>query len=311
MINRRKIEVYLITGFLGAGKTTLIKNMIQAFDLFTIGVLINEFGEIGVDSKLFSLNEIVIEISGGSIFCQCRREDFLQALFRFSTLSIDKLLIETSGLSDPTPFLSDLSIVQNQAKDPYEYKGCICVVDTSRFKGMSSALEIVNRQVLTSNVVVLNKIDLATKLNVKAVKKLIYRINTSLFLYETTYSGINLDLLTYLENNSTPVVERDSSNRPRSKSHLDITLNSKIPLNRKILISFLRQISPLTRRIKGFVQLNDMKIYHLDCIEDEIKIEERSEIYTQPYIIIIFNEALIQDQIDSVFELWDKVTSSK
>lgn len=94
---------YLITGFLGAGKTTFLKGFVRLFPGQGIGVLVNEFGREDVDSVLLSeFRACLEEVHSGSIFCACRAEQFADALTRLLDKAPDVLVAETSGLADPT-----------------------------------------------------------------------------------------------------------------------------------------------------------------------------------------------------------------
>ena len=96
-------RLYLITGFLGAGKTTFLKNFIRLFSGQRIQLIVNEFGKEGVDGALLSdLGAYLREISGGSVFCACRMDQFEKVLRDSAAEKPDVILVEASGLSDPT-----------------------------------------------------------------------------------------------------------------------------------------------------------------------------------------------------------------
>ena len=109
MLNK-KIDIILVTGFLGVGKTTLLNRLIERYKSKKLGVIINDFGKISVDGILLrdllpdSQNNSIIEIKNGSIFCSCLSVDLVTALKEYIELNPDLLIIETSGLSDPSSF---------------------------------------------------------------------------------------------------------------------------------------------------------------------------------------------------------------
>lgn len=97
------MELYLITGFLGAGKTTFLKNFARQFAGRRLRLIINEFGRAGVDGTLLrELDAALDEISNGSIFCACRLDQFEAALEQAAADAPDVVLVEASGLADPT-----------------------------------------------------------------------------------------------------------------------------------------------------------------------------------------------------------------
>lgn len=96
-------DFYLITGFLGAGKTTFIKNFLRLFSGKRIQLIINEFGHAGVDGALLQGRVAALtEISNGSVFCACRSDRFEAALSEAAAAAPDVLLTEASGLSAPS-----------------------------------------------------------------------------------------------------------------------------------------------------------------------------------------------------------------
>ena len=107
------IDVYLISGFLGAGKTTFLNRLIKVVpEDVTFLILMNEFGEVGLDGTLVESEDLdMIEISKGSIFCACVKTDFIKALHEIAhTVHPDVMLIETTGVANPTDLDRDLKL---------------------------------------------------------------------------------------------------------------------------------------------------------------------------------------------------------
>ncbi len=97
------IDVYLISGFLGSGKTTFLNRLITVVpEDLTFLILMNEFGEVGLDGTLIEGDDVdMLEISKGSIFCACVKTDFIKALHALAkTVRPDIMLIETTGVAE-------------------------------------------------------------------------------------------------------------------------------------------------------------------------------------------------------------------
>lgn len=143
-----KIELYLVSGFLGAGKTTFLQNVLDnENNADRIGVIVNEFGSIGIDGKIIQTGDIkLVEINNGSIFCACLKDGFVKTLAAFLEQPIDKLYIEASGMADPSnieQLLSEIEpLVQKKynTERRYNYKGCICIVDAAHYSELSQSL---------------------------------------------------------------------------------------------------------------------------------------------------------------------------
>ena len=153
-------ELYLITGFLGAGKTTFLKNFIRLFAGRKIQLIVNEFGNEGVDGPLLSeLGAYLSEISGGSVFCSCRIDQFEKVLRQSAGIHADVILVEASGLSDPTGVRK--LFTQSDRFPGIEYQGAVCLVDAVRFPKLYATARTCVKQLAASDAAVVNKVDRA------------------------------------------------------------------------------------------------------------------------------------------------------
>ena len=126
------MELYLITGFLGAGKTTFLREFARQFPGKRLWLIINEFGKAGVDGALLQqLDAVLSEITNGSIFCACRLDKFEEELARAAAQKPDVILVEASGLADPT---SVQTVLGQPAFSAIHYRGSVCLVDTPRLE---------------------------------------------------------------------------------------------------------------------------------------------------------------------------------
>ena len=148
-----KTRVYLITGFLGSGKTTLLNRIIDAFPPDKkLTLLVNEFGEIGVDGTLVEGDEIdMMEISKGSIFCVCVKTDFIKGLYELnSTVQPDVLLIESTGVANPSDLKKDLKLpIFN---DRFHFTEQFCVIDAVHFVDAYGVYASLEKQITSSTV---------------------------------------------------------------------------------------------------------------------------------------------------------------
>lgn len=128
------IKMVLLTGFLGAGKTTMMQEILTAYSDKKTGVIVNEFGEINIDAKLIQKDGVqMAELSNGSIFCACIKDKFVDSLIELSYKDLDYLFIEASGLADPANMNQILDGIKNNVLNPYDYRGSICLIDGESF----------------------------------------------------------------------------------------------------------------------------------------------------------------------------------
>jgi G3E family GTPase len=187
-------RVYLITGFLGSGKTTFLNRIVEAFPKDQkLTLLVNEFGEIGVDGVLVEGDEIdMMEISKGSIFCVCVKTDFIKGLYELnSKVQPDVLLIESTGVANPSDLKKDLKLpIFN---DRFQFMEQFCVIDAVHFLDAYRVYASLEKQVASSSVFIINKTDLASPETIAETREVISRFHPNPLFYDTTYAEIPLE----------------------------------------------------------------------------------------------------------------------
>ena len=155
-----KTFVFLITGFLGSGKTTFLNRVIRQFPGDRkLMILMNEFGEVDVDGTLVEGEDLdMVEISKGSIFCACVKTDFVKALNSIAqTIRPDVLLIESTGVANPSDLKRDLRL--SIFKDRFQFQEQFCMIDAGHFLDAYGAYQSIEKQLASSTVFLINKTD--------------------------------------------------------------------------------------------------------------------------------------------------------
>jgi G3E family GTPase len=165
------VHSFILTGFLGVGKTTMLTNTVkQHFSEKNIAIIVNEFGDIGIDSKILkNVHSEILEISEGCICCKLAEEFESGVIEIINKYNPDIIFVETSGASEPFPIFMSL---QNLG---ISVEGVICVADVknfSEYKDNSTA----KYQLGGSNIIILNKTDLISSDELESVKKDIIEI---------------------------------------------------------------------------------------------------------------------------------------
>ncbi len=284
----KQIDFYLLSGFLGSGKTTLLQHMLSAFSGKKIGVLINEFGSIGVDGASIETEGIqLVEINNGSIFCSCLKGNFLQTLIDFSGLDIDVLFIENSGMADPSNIHQLLDELHGKMIRQLQYKGAVCVIDAVTFLKYSKVLTPVQNQVASSNFIIINKIDLVNESTLVEIRSAVKAINPMAYITETMFAKIPAELFESHLSDSGYVGETSNKcyNRPAVYSMEGDNIYS-----REQVECFIKEISGYTLRIKGFIR-QDKGWLQLDVVEDAVTFTEkepgRKDVFNKTKLVVI------------------------
>ena len=185
------INVYIISGFLGAGKTTFIQKLLKEHKFDKVMLLENEFGEVGVDSAFFDSSLKMKEINNGCICCSLQG-DFEKALEEIEEMGITDLLIEPSGVGK----LSDIIDVVKKDSD-FRIISHIGIVDVkTASKYHNNFKEYFDDQVKAANALVLSHLDVADEDKVNSVKEMLREVNPDVDILDTSIEEMNIsDLL--------------------------------------------------------------------------------------------------------------------
>ncbi len=189
----RSIPTTVLTGFLGAGKTTLLNRILADPGSGRVAVIVNEFGDVGIDGQLTtSTAERVIEINNGCICCKVRG-DLIAALGELleSGLTFDRVVIETSGLADPAPVIQSF-VLDEVLRRRFALDAIVTIAD-ARHLPMQLAHDEAREQLAFADVVLLNKVDLEPPPRVDAVETEIRRLNPLARIHRTRDSALPLD----------------------------------------------------------------------------------------------------------------------
>ncbi len=224
-----KTDVFLITGFLGSGKTTFLNRIIDVFPTDRkLMILMNEFGEIGIDGTLVENDDVeMLEISKGSIFCVCVKTDFIKGLMNIvSTIRPDVLLIEATGVANPADLKRDLKL--SIFKDRFQMKEQFCIIDAPNFEDAYDTFSSVEKQIESSSLFIINKIDLATRETIKKVKEMISRHHPEPEFLEASYADIPLENFLSLlsSSNNPPIASEDFISGQALDQALETLLNN-------------------------------------------------------------------------------------
>jgi G3E family GTPase len=192
---KQGLPVTIITGFLGSGKTTLLNHILTNQQGIKTAVLVNEFGEIGIDNELIiSTDDNMVELSNGCICCTIN-EDLVQAVYKVleHPEKVDYLVVETTGLADPLPVA--LTFLGTELRDMTRLDSIITMVDCANYSLDLFNSEAAYSQIAYGDIIVLNKTDLVDEADVDLLEVRIRDIKDSARILRTQKSQVSLPLI--------------------------------------------------------------------------------------------------------------------
>ncbi len=194
-VPKRGLPVTIITGFLGSGKTTLLNHILSNQQGLRTAVMVNEFGEINIDSELIvSSEEDMVELSNGCMCCTVRG-DIADSVFRLLERGdqLDYLVVETTGLADPLPIA--LTFLGEELRDLTRLDSIVTLVDATNFAPDLFQSEIAYSQIAYGDVILLNKTDLLPAADLQTLEERIQDIKQGARILKTVKSQVPLELI--------------------------------------------------------------------------------------------------------------------
>jgi G3E family GTPase len=189
-----KIPVTVLTGYLGAGKTTLLNRILSEPHGKKFAVIVNEFGEEGIDNHLVvNAEEEIFEMNNGCICCTVRGDliRILGGLLKRAQ-GFDGILVETTGLADPAPVAQTFFVDEEIAK-AVALDSIVTVVDARHLPLRLKDSKEAEEQIAFADIILLNKTDLVTPDEVKLIERAIRKINAFARIIPTTRCAVPLD----------------------------------------------------------------------------------------------------------------------
>lgn len=177
-----KIPVTILTGYLGAGKTTLLNRILTEKHRQKIAVIVNEYGEVGIDNQLVvDADEEILEMNNGCICCTVRG-DLIRILrtlvfsMEQGKVQFDRVLIETTGLADPAP-VAQTFFMDELLSEKFEVDSIITVVDSKHVTRHLDGHDEAQEQIAFADVIIMNKTDLVSNDNLNTLERRLANMN--------------------------------------------------------------------------------------------------------------------------------------
>ena len=272
-IMENKTQLYVLTGFLGSGKTTILLKLLDSLKGKKVGIIQNEFGKLGIDGTILRNDDIqMVEINRGSIFCSCLKLSFVQALAEMAEHEFDYLFVESSGLGDPSNVEEILAAAATLCGDKYNFKGAICLVDAVNFFDQLDDLETVYRQLKHCHLAVLTKVDLVDGQRIIELKEKIREINPVCRIDVSSNGNLDLSFLNedLMQYRWAEGEETTNSEETKPKT-LFLNFEGEVELEK--LEHFLQAVEADLYRAKGFFHLSGKSWNQIDLVGKRVDVK--------------------------------------
>ena len=256
------IPLSLITGFLGSGKTTFLRRVIERYRGRRLAYLVNEFSSVDVDGRLLaSEGEQIICLPGGSIFCKCLVTSFIRQLRDIAELRdrpdepLEGLVVEASGIADPR--VVGRMLEETRLDQLYRLTSVISVVDPGSFLALRETLPNITAQIEASHLAIVNKADLFDEDRLMLVEAALREINPQIDTVRAEFCAVDLNLFDGRASRSI-----DGQYAPCADLHYArVALRAENAVDIDRLLGRLRGASAEIYRAKGFVYTGSKTLY--------------------------------------------------
>lgn len=309
----KKKKLYLLTGFLGAGKTTTLKGILKDLTGSKNAVIMNEFGKTGIDGSLLEEFDIELsEINRGSIFCSCLQINFVTELERMAHTDVDRVFVEGSGLADPSnigEILKALNAYMKVEDSPYIYGGAICVVDARTFLNEVEEIDAITNQLELAHMIIINKSDLVDDLTL--IREKVVAINSNADIHETTFGKIGMNFFHREGEILGGLLKKETTNTVDTKPKT-FTMQIKSEVSHPELNNFLEEIAPMVYRVKGFTQIEG-EMMKVDMVGNMIDVEKSTQSWNESTLVLITKKREdmgVPQILKGIVDAWKKNTTA-
>lgn len=263
------LPVTIITGFLGSGKTTLLNRILNNRDNLKIAVLVNEFGDVNIDSQLLmTVEEDMIQLTNGCICCTLN-DGLLNAIYQILEHGdrIDAVIIETTGLADPLPIA--LTLLGTELRDMTTLDAILTVVDAENFETTLLTSEALFQQITYGDIILVNKTDLVSPQALAAIDRQIADIKDHARTLRMQHGNVPLPLILDVNlgeagSYQTASQEDVMVSHLKNDGYTSTSFRSKRPFDLKKFQEFLDyQLPSEVFRMKGILWFKESAAQHI------------------------------------------------
>ncbi|MBO0382951.1 GTP-binding protein [Staphylococcus saprophyticus] len=301
-IKQPKTPITIVTGFLGSGKTTFLSNYVKYLlrKNENPSIIVNEYGNLDVDSAALSDDVEVASILNGCVCCDLQQDLIKQLKHFLNKSAMHHIIIEATGIAHPIEIIAacqDPEIVAN-VQTPM----VIGLLDAPRFLTRTqythSTKQLMEEQLEVSHAIVVNKMDLL-KSDAYDDLKAIDKINSEAPKFYTTYADMHMDAFDTITNTSLPTKESHMHHHGINS----VQYHFSGPIDRQLFYQFILRLPDNVLRLKGYVKFRDMphetyEFQYAFGLPDYQIIDDK-----MPLTIVMIGEQIDENQIRNKLDM--------
>lgn len=292
-----KIPVILVTGFLGSGKTTFLKRLAENHPEWRLVFLVNEFAQSNIDGEsLATAGTPTQSVVGGSLFCNCKAAEFVRVmnesvLNMHQQSALDAVIIETSGIADPQAIgkiMGDFHLNEH-----FSIQRVLCITSPSSLLKLIGNLPNMSAQIRTSDLIIINKTDLATEEEINKAEQQIKKINPTAEMTRSVHCSFEFALTSVTRQFPDHDLSTYEANPYTTK-----TINLDKTVSAQQLQTWFSQLPDCILRVKGNI-LTDQGWFRLEKSSDSSECTPIESAKSSTLVIIVHDDEELQLEIQS------------
>lgn len=303
------ISYLFVSGFLGAGKTTLLNLMLRNYSHLKLGVIVNDFGDLGVDATLLDQEHVsgeIKELKSGQIFCSCLSGSFINSVLAYEGICPDLVLVECSGLAKPSTLKDIVQVIDQKSPGKFTCLGLVSVVDALRHRVLEQSLMVIHEQIEASDLILLSKTSLVPAAEADDLREDLHSKYPDKPILPFSPEGLDADLVEILRNGSgayQTVDQKQHEGWGEAGRPTSFVLLPPDGTTTTALFDLLQPFQSRWYRLKGTITTEDKGPCLADATDGELHITPTTNASCKPGLVVITHDKQLESDLSKAFGL--------